>query len=368
VLKLPLILWILLPLTCFGQYTLSGRVINKTDKSPVASASVFLDNTTAGARTTDNGSFSLPNVKPGQYDLVISSVGYETYHTTVMVTGDVRLPDIEIAPKAIALREVKIIPDAEKARLYERFKCLFFGSSPYTDQCKILNPDVIDIDYDNSTRILSATSSDFIEIENKALGYRVKYLLSNFSNDDKEKTLYFEGSTLFEQLQGSKHQQREWQKNRLNVYKGSSMHFLRSLIANDLYEQGFKVLRLVRKLNPDYYNGGKKYKETLFTKPLPAGDISRRTGVQGLFALSFTDCLYVMYSKELNATPVVQMIKDGQTVPDFLNNYITTTVIFEKPYAVFDTNGIFIDPSSVIFEGQWGNSRMAELLPTDYAP
>ena len=161
----------------------------------------------------------------------------------------------------------------EKARLYDMFKSLFLGYSPYTDQCKILNPDVINIDYDKSTRTLTATSSDFIEIENRALGYKIKYLLSSFSNDEKERMLYFEGSALFEELKGTKHQERAWQKNRLDVYKGSSMHFLRSLVSNDIYEQGFKVLRLVRKINPDYYAGGSKYKETLYTAPLTVNDM-----------------------------------------------------------------------------------------------
>src|SRR6185503_617075 len=362
-LKLFVILCVLFPMTCFGQFTISGRVLNKADKNPVASASVFLNNTMAGTRTADNGSFSLTNVKSGQYDLVVSIIGFETYHATVTVNADVNVHDIEMAPKAIALREVKIIPDAEKARLFAKFKSLFLGSSPYADECKIINPDVIDIDYDKPTRTLTASSSDFIEIENKALGYKIKYLLTSFTNDDREHMLYFEGSTLFEELKGSKHQQRGWKKNRLDAYKGSSMHFLRSLLTSDLYKQGFKVLRLVRKINPNYLKDGRKYTETLYTKPLGVSDMVKRTDVKGLFAVSFQDVLYVRYSAALNDTPVDQMVKDGQTVPDYLNNYLTTTVIFEKPYAIFDTNGIFIDPSSVIFEGRWGNSRMAELLP-----
>ena len=106
----------------------------------------------------------------------------------------------------------------------------------------------------------------------------------------------------------------------------------------------------------------------MYTTPLKVSDMVKLTDVKGLYALSFPDCLYVLYSKEMNATPVDQMIKNGQTVPDYLNDYITTTVIFEKPNAIFDTNGIFIDPSSVIFEGQWGISRIAEMLPVDYDP
>jgi hypothetical protein len=58
----------------------------------------------------------------------------------------------------------------------------------------------------------------------------------------------------------------------------------------------------------------------------------------------------------------------GITAPDYLNDPLTTTVIFDEPYAFFDRNGIIINPRSVIFEGNWGKSLMADLLPVDYVP
>ena len=80
--RLLLVIWTLFPLAGLGQYTLSGRVLNKADKTPVASASIFLNNTLVGGRTADNGAFLLTNVKSGQYDLVITCIGFETlsYH------------------------------------------------------------------------------------------------------------------------------------------------------------------------------------------------------------------------------------------------------------------------------------------------
>lgn len=42
------------------------------------------------------------------------------------------------------------------------------------------------------------------------------------------------------------------EKNRLDAYNGSSMHFLRAAIAGRLSEDGFKTLRLERSTAPEY--------------------------------------------------------------------------------------------------------------------
>jgi hypothetical protein len=39
---------ILLPVSCFAQFTVSGRVLNQADKKAVANASVFLSNSSVG--------------------------------------------------------------------------------------------------------------------------------------------------------------------------------------------------------------------------------------------------------------------------------------------------------------------------------
>lgn len=47
-------------------------------------------------------------------------------------------------------------------------------------------------------------------------------------------------------------------------------------------------------------------------------------------------------------------------------NNATTIISFDEPYAFFDNNGIVANPHSVIYEGDWGISRVAEMLPVDY--
>jgi len=364
------ILFLILPLTGFSQYVITGRIINQNDKKPVADASVFLNNATVGTKSGDNGAFTLTNVRPGQYDLVVSIIGFETVHQNIMVNDDMRLSDISISPKTIALAEVKIRPPGDRDRDLQTFKRLFFGTSEFAEDCKILNPELLDFDYDASTMTFTASSSDYLEIENKALGYRIKYLLADLKNDSKTGILYFEGTANFEELKGKPSVLRKWQKNRLKVYQGSSMHFLRSTINNSMETEGFRVLRLIRKLNPDSKgNSRDKYKETLVTKPwLSVNNFVKRTNIDGEYALGFDDCLYVLYAKKWAHPVAKDKALPQPNNPAFLDDPTATTVMFEEVYAYFDANGIIINPQSVLFTGVWGQSRVADLLPVDYVP
>lgn len=368
--KIWIILFFVLPFTGFAQYSISGRVINKTDQKPVADASVFLNNATVGTKTADNGAFSLTNVRPGQYDLVVSIIGFETVHQNIMVNKDLQLPDILISPKIITLKEVKIQSPGDREKDYEKFKRLFLGTSDFAADCKILNPDLLDFDYDRGERVFTASSSDYLEIENRALGYRIKYFLNDFKNNEKSGVFYFEGTAAFSEMKGKPAEIRRWQKNRLKVYLGSSMHFLRSAISNTLATEGFRVLKLIR--TPDTAKnaiGMNRFKETLVTNPyLSIADFIRTTQITGEYALGYPDCLYVMYAKKWAHQAIKNPAAPMPANPAFLDDPVTTTLIFSDTYSYFDENGIIINPQSVLFEGLWGTSRIAELLPVDYVP
>lgn len=85
------------PLTCFAQFNITGRVIDKRYKTPILNAKVFLTDDTARYKTNDDGAFTIPNVKPGEYTLVITSADYETYANSWHVyDNNVSLPDINL--------------------------------------------------------------------------------------------------------------------------------------------------------------------------------------------------------------------------------------------------------------------------------
>jgi len=393
--KCLLLVLLLLPFCSWAQYTITGKVIDLYSKKPIVKASVFLSNTTVGNSTTEDGSYNLANVKPGQYDMVISAVGYETFYRTVMVNANLNIPYCELTPRTIALNAVVVKPNAEWQQNYTIFKQEFFGPSEFAKQCKILNPEILDLDYSKSARTLTATSSDYLIIENMALGYKLRYLLTNFTKDYNIGQLFYQGNVLFEPMQGKPSQMRKWHKNRLSAFQGSCEHYLRSILTFKATDEGFKTLRLIRKLNPErppdsliqsklktfrsvalsgnrivisdslsYWNAKNRLPKTmeyLVTKPLTTDSLIKRTDMKGIFALSFNDILYVLYTKKKSDESYANRPLNA---PDNL----TSLMNIKAPYAFFDNNGVIINPASVIFEGNWGTNRIAKLLPVDYDP
>lgn len=385
---------LLMPALAWGQVTITGKLISAADKKPVPYASVFLSNTVVGAQTTEDGSFTLTNVKNGQYDLVISFIGFETHHQTVTVTGtSLTLGIITITPKATQLKEVTIGADPNRDRNLADFIREFIGHSENAADCKILNPEVINLRFDG--RSLIASSDDYILIENKALGYKIRYQLNTFTRNYTTGMVFFAGPVLFEQLPGKPSQIRGWQKRRLDVYQGSDMHFFRSIFADQLAQEGFRVLRLIKKPNPerpsdsliraklrlfalnarshpgwkdsaDYWNKKRqlpKILEYLVKQPRPLNDFVARTDIRTMLALKFTDYLYLIYTKK-------RSIENNSKVyhPVDMPDYPTTVIQLNTAFAVFDSNGIVVDPTSITFEGAWGLNRVADMLPIDYEP
>ncbi|MGZ3872578.1 MAG: carboxypeptidase regulatory-like domain-containing protein [Mucilaginibacter sp.] len=391
--KLSLLFFFLIPFFAVSQISISGKVINQSDTKPIASASVFLSNATIGSKTGDDGAFKLTNVKPGKYDLVVSVVGFDAYRESVSVAGnDVVMPTIALFPKTIGLNEVTVKAkrdDPDRERYYERFKREFLGWTPLAKDCRIINPGLLDFDFKADSNILRASSADFLEIENDALGYKIKYLLKDFTlrnSDEGFRTLSYTGSDLFEELSGVPSQQKEWKKQRAAAYEGSVMHFLRAAIANRMEEEGFRVMHL--KLNTQRpadnivnariklfqsLQNQRNYKDSLahwvklsklprYTNELAAAPLSRKDLIygpnrQGMFALkSNYGVLYISYNKNHHFSKSNAIRFDGNS----------TLVAFNGADALFDNNGTVADPRSLTYDGAWGRTGVADLLPVDY--
>jgi hypothetical protein len=392
---------ILISFCCFAQYTISGRIINQADTKPVANTSVFLSNATIGGLTEANGTFKLTNVKPGKYNLVVSMVGFDPFNQTITVnSSDIDLQTITIYPKTIAIGEVKIKAstgkDSDRPRYFEEFETEFLGTSDLAKECKILNPELLDFNYDAANNILSASSVDFLVIRNDALGYKIKYLLKDFTlsyTEDGTHTFSYSGSVLFEALKGSPEQQKEWQRRRQEVYEGSQMHFLRSVIAGTMEQDGFRVFRLPA--NPQrpadsliqeklaIFQALKKekvYRDSLnyWTKkadlpktldklnPVPLKKEEFITGPdkQGVYSLNFNgDGLFITYNKYHNFNRSARSNKLSD--PENKDN---TLLSFTHAKLLFDKNGSVINPNGLTFDGVWMRGRIAVLLPIDYEP
>jgi CarboxypepD_reg-like domain/TonB-dependent Receptor Plug Domain len=389
-----------LPFAALAQVTITGRVINQADTKPVVNASVFLSNATIGDRTATDGAFTLRNIKPGKYDLVVSIVGFETYNQTITVgNNNIVLPDIAIFPKTIALTEVtvKYRADPNREKYLYMFRDEFLGTSELAKACKILNPKVLDLSFDDAAKTLTASTVDFLEIENDALGYKIKYLVTDFSlenNGINEKKIFYKGPVLFEEMKGTAGEERRWKKGRQEVYENSPMHFLRSALNNRLDEEGFRVQKVGSFDNPnrppdslinarikfykqakitntylndplgDWIAKSKLPKKLQQTTTLHAKDFIKTTDQPDIYALvGDTSKLFVAYNKTHHFH-----IKSSVDYLYNRNNTENTLIKFNSPNAFFGSNGIIINPYSVVYYGVWGRNRVAELLPINYEP
>jgi len=360
---------------------ISGRVLNMANNKPVAGATVFLDNTSIGTSTADDGNFMLNIVRNGQYNVTITCVGFENYHQTIQFNGQpITTGNLKLMPKITALNEVRIKYDANRGRHLGMFIKDFLGSTANARQCKIKNPEILDLDYDQKKNILIASTDSFLNIDNKALGYTLHYQINKFTLNYKTQQLYYEGSLRFEPMRGSESDEKRWKKNRLRAYTGSNMHFFRACISNKVDEEKFTVQRIIRRPNderpPDSLIKAKMkqlfppelrntyvtltdsmrywinkrdlppYKYELIPPPLVLRDYYKRTTLPGVYQLNSNDLLKISYSNSSDQA---------------------TTLTFNKP-AYFDDNGVIINPNSVVNEGYWGELRVANMLPFDYDP
>jgi len=386
------ILCFLTPFVTLAQSgVITGKVSRIDSKAPVPQANVFLSNSTAGTATNEEGNFTLNGLKPGQYTLVVTIVGYEDYTQSVLVGKEPIKLNIELATRNTLLHEVVISTDADWKKNYAQFVKDFIGTDDNAKYCVVMNPHAVSLVYHSSQQDLEAYTDDFLVVENHALGYRVKFLVKEFNSSKLSHIISYEGQRLFQQLPGSKKQQEEWKKKREEAYYGSPMHFYRALYTDKLGDEGFQMYRLTRMLNPNrpreeeiqqkvkYFsrmgrrdsvnnwislsNLPKYYREDLSKDTLHNYDILYKTEKQGVFAINYTGYyLYVVYTKKREETD----FKDIYHSLD-MPNYETSVVTLTKPY-LFDTNGVVFGSDAPLYEGTWSKSKLSDLLPVDYTP
>ncbi len=88
--------------------TIAGRVLDFKTKEGVIGANAVIEGTTVGAATDLDGNFTIPNLKPGTYTLVVSSITYKTQNIAdvVVESGKKTTLEITLAEDVAELEEV----------------------------------------------------------------------------------------------------------------------------------------------------------------------------------------------------------------------------------------------------------------------
>ena len=382
----------------YAQSKVSGVALDSVSHEPLAFASVFMANTTLGVTTNDKGEFEFARVPKGSYDVVGSYVGYRLGKQAITVETTPLKLTLNLAPTGNQLGEVVVRPAPNKPEEYRRFTELFIGGSTFSEQCHITNPDDVRVMLDDSTQELTARTKEFLQIDNDALGYRLKYYGLYFAYDKDAQSITYYGQPVFEELKPRDEAQRRlWAANRLTAYTGSLMHFLRSLYTNRLAAGGFLAQQIRVVPNPRYERN-QQQRETLLAAGAagaysPAEQDSLRRWsrevpevvtlypaarpIDSIRVVKPNGRTYLRYSGQL------QVAHFGEAPDSRFKERMGTLGYSRTPFpplrqvsrlqlvdneAEIQADGSLRNPLSVAIGGYWGFEKIGEFLPYDYVP
>ena len=231
-----------------AQTRITGKIIDSATAKPLPDASVYIANSTIGTKTDKNGDYSFSQLTPGSYELITSCLGYQSKQIAFTARSGENIVNITLNARSIELKEVTINARDDWKHNLSLFKREFIGTSN-TQECSILNPEILNLDFDYKKNRLSATTDEFLEIKNSRLGYKLRFLVKDFWADYNTRKCHYSGSVIFEEMTAKKGDEKKWAKNRQTAYNGSFRHFLTALYHGRLDEEKFLVIPLFREPN-----------------------------------------------------------------------------------------------------------------------
>ena len=335
------------------QASIAGEVLDASNGAGLPNVNVFLDGTTLGVASDKEGFFVIRNVPRGAYELVVSMVGYERQVVKLEVFEEKNYElTVMLKPVAIEIGTVEVTAKdpVEWKKNFEEFRKKFLGETKNANACVIQNPEVMD--FRTNGDLLEIAYHVSLTVENRALGYRIEFLLEQFRSDGV--MLQYSAKTRFEDIQPTgEDEYKQWQENRKRAYAGSCKHFLTALIRGTSYAEGFRVqsvpsLRL----------------RTNFRRSIDLVKLVQDTRYGFQKKLSFADFLEITYLLE-PAEPAFQFAVNAQGHP--LTRQVSWLQM-NRLTALIDVNGNILEPFSLKKAGYWAFERIADLLPTDYVP
>lgn len=101
------LLCLVVQLPAWGQYKLSGTVMEAQTNKPVANASLYFPELQRGTASHDDGSFQFDGLKKGKLILQVSHIGYESFFVSLDLQQDSIL-EISLQPSRIEMKEVVV--------------------------------------------------------------------------------------------------------------------------------------------------------------------------------------------------------------------------------------------------------------------
>lgn len=349
------------------RYNVRGKLMDAETGAPIRYANVFLANTTRGTTSLADGSFTIERVPPGRYELVVSMMGYAGQRRQIkLIRHNLTLYTIRLAPKAIIGETITIT--AERNRKWKRqlsqFKTLFLGLSPHAKQCKIKNPELISFE-ETGNGGLAAHADGPLKIENRTLGYIITFYMHRFSVTAYG-NLSYEGDSQFSEMQTEDAaQQRRWQRARKKAYCGSLKHFLKSLAAGTLADEGFVTYSLTGLPTPRATVSRTLLNTDSLSTP---GDLAHEAilHLPRYLQVVYTQAAEPRFYTEIRRSMRHKFGEEFIKGPSEETIYPISYLEVHSPNLIVHLDGFIYTPQLLTTRGYWAWERMADMLPLDY--
>jgi len=337
----------------FGQFTITGKVVDSTTKEPLFGASVFAQNTTSGTTTNREGEFSI-SLKSGGYELIVSFTGYQSREIRIS-NNDNNPLQIDMTKEEKAMEEVVIRSSNEVKDGWDKYGKFFLenfiGSTPNALQCTLQNPEAVHFYYYKKSEKLKVLATEPIVISNLALGYNLRYQLDSFMYYYKTQVSSYRGYCFFSEMDSSFAQQRIWSANRKKAYDGSKLQFMRSYYDSTLNEDGYEIALL----------------DSMYDKRFDIISNPYDTSYYGMY--DSTHEVEVYYPRKISVTykkkPEPEYLKKFK-LPLNVGSQISYIDLLDG--IAIKENGYFYDQKDWVSQGYWSWKNLADLLPYDYIP
>ena len=369
-----------------------GLLSDAENGQQIAGGNIFISNSSKGTITDTAGKFTLSNILEGNsYELVVSSVGYETFTYSFSST---QLPlnlHIKLNRKVVAMDNVVIVaPEVDGWNKWGNlFLKNFLGSSESATSCKIENIDAIKFRRYKKENLLEVTADDILIIKNLHLGYIIKFQLEQFIYDFKNQQVTYLGYPLFEEMNKDATLSSTFVKRRKKAYYGSLMHFMRCLYNNRLAAEGFDVRKMQKVTAYDtifnnhgnvrivrYDSAGKKMKPPPYIIKRVERELISATMLDSdslLFAgadnkknvFSFSNWLLVKYLNEYEPYEFTHDFGNRRPQDFQASNLI---IVNDEKRITIQADGNFYLSTDLLMDGYLGWEKIGDLLPLDYYP
>jgi hypothetical protein len=357
-------LWILtLHLSCIlinaQEHELTGQVVDQESGLPIEDVTVYMNGTTTGTTTDQNGRFSLKDFNL-PCELILSHVSYQIQQKHLQDPGKLSNLSFTLEKRFVRLEEATVVTTSTRTVYLEYFKSWFLGENYKEQKAEILNDSILVFSiYDSLQFSVDATAPIVVNLP--ITGYILKVDLLHFHLLYKEELEAYHcsilGYYLFNPLEpGSRREQRKIARARVNNFYNSSMHFCRSLYHSQLAGNGYV-----------FENACPPRKENAYSKDYRfdiKAEYSTDTYGNEQLVLTHSSCknFLITYHENARKRPVdLTYLNTERSTFHYSNlSFLADTVRILKTGR--------IPENTLIFGGSIGEKRIAYMLPDNYIP